>query len=79
MEPAHGPDRHIAMRRTPRHLARRGRRNAPGREGQREDMAGLCHIWPELGNQRLYRVPVTMGWRDTPLQEAELNPQALYV
>jgi ribosomal protein S12 methylthiotransferase accessory factor len=40
---------------------------------------GLCHIWPELGNQRLYRVPVTMGWRDTPLQEAELNPQALYV
>jgi bacteriocin biosynthesis cyclodehydratase domain-containing protein len=40
---------------------------------------GLCHIWPELGNPRLYRVPVGMGWRDTPLQESELNPQALYV
>ena len=40
---------------------------------------GLCHIWPELGNPRLYRVPVAMGWRDTPLQESDLNPQALYV
>jgi flavin-binding protein dodecin len=41
-QPARGPDRYIAMRRTPRHLARRRRRNAPGREGQRKDMAGLC-------------------------------------
>ncbi|KQU89034.1 cyclodehydratase [Variovorax sp. Root318D1] len=40
---------------------------------------GLCHIWPELGNPRLYHVPVAMGWRDTPLQESDLNPQALYV
>lgn len=40
---------------------------------------GLCHIWPELGNPRLYRVPVAMGWRETPLQESDLNPQALYV
>ncbi len=40
---------------------------------------GLCHIWPELGNPRLYRVPVALGWRDTPLDESELNPQALYV
>lgn len=40
---------------------------------------GLCHIWPELGNPRLYRVPVALGWRDTPPQESELNPQALYV
>jgi ribosomal protein S12 methylthiotransferase accessory factor len=40
---------------------------------------GLCHIWPELGNPRLYRVPVAMGWRHTPLQESDLNPQALYV
>jgi flavin-binding protein dodecin len=30
------------MRRAPRHLARRRRRNAPGRDGQCEDMAGLC-------------------------------------
>jgi ribosomal protein S12 methylthiotransferase accessory factor len=40
---------------------------------------GLCHIWPELGNPRLYRVPVAMRWRGTPLQESDLNPQALYV
>lgn len=40
---------------------------------------GLCHIWPELGNQRLYGVPVAMGWHNAPLQEADLNPQALYV
>jgi bacteriocin biosynthesis cyclodehydratase domain-containing protein len=40
---------------------------------------GLCHIWPELDNPRLYRVPVAMGWRETPLQESDLNPQALYV
>jgi ribosomal protein S12 methylthiotransferase accessory factor len=40
---------------------------------------GLCHIWPELGNPRLYRVPVDLGWRDTPVREADLNPQALYV
>ena len=33
----------------------------------------------ELGNQRLYGVPVAMGWRNAPLQEADLNPQALYV
>lgn len=40
---------------------------------------GLCHIWPELGNPRLYRVPVALGWRDTPMRESDLNPQALYV
>ena len=40
---------------------------------------GLCHIWPELGNPRLYRVPVAMGWRGSPLQESDLNAQALYV
>ncbi|WP_395316770.1 TOMM precursor leader peptide-binding protein [Variovorax sp. UC74_104] len=40
---------------------------------------GLCHIWPELGNPRLYRVPVELGWRDTLVREADLNPQALYV
>ncbi|MGE8401439.1 MAG: TOMM precursor leader peptide-binding protein [Delftia tsuruhatensis] len=40
---------------------------------------GLCHIWPELGNPRLRNVPVALGWRSRPLQESELNPQALYV
>lgn len=40
---------------------------------------GLCHIWPELGNPRLYRVPVALGWRGAALREEELNPQPLYV
>lgn len=40
---------------------------------------GLCHIWPELGNPRLYDVPVALGWRSEPMQECDLNPQALYV
>jgi len=40
---------------------------------------GLCHIWPELGNPRLYSVPVAMGWRGAPHSESDLNPQALYV
>jgi len=40
---------------------------------------GLCHIWPERANPRLYHVPVAMGWRDEPLDEEELNPQGLYV
>ena len=31
------------------------------------------------GNPRLYKVPVAMGWRDTPMSEGDLNPQALYV
>ncbi|XAH26107.1 TOMM precursor leader peptide-binding protein [Xylophilus sp. GW821-FHT01B05] len=40
---------------------------------------GLCHIWPERANPRLYHVPVTMGWRTEPLNERNLNPQGLYV
>ena len=40
---------------------------------------GLCHIWPQLGNPRLYQVPVNMGWRSVPLRESELNRMSLYI
>lgn len=40
---------------------------------------GACHIWPEFANPRLYRVPVQMGWRETPQNEGLLNPWPLYV
>ncbi len=40
---------------------------------------GLCHIWPQLANTRLYQAPVTMGLRTEPLLESELNPQPLYI
>ncbi len=33
---------------------------------------GLRHIYPEFGPGRLFDVPVTMGWRDTPTQEADI-------
>lgn len=34
---------------------------------------GLRHIRPRLAPGRLYDVPVSLGWRPTPLQEAALN------
>ena len=34
---------------------------------------GLGHFWPRFGCQRLYEIPVRMGWLDRPLEEAELN------
>ncbi len=40
---------------------------------------GPCHIWPERANPRLYQVPVTLGWRDTPIAADALNPWDLYV
>lgn len=40
---------------------------------------GLCHIWPQLGNARLYEVPVALGWQERPLNEDELNAQLLYI
>ncbi|MBQ4809906.1 YcaO-like family protein [Pseudoalteromonas luteoviolacea] len=40
---------------------------------------GLCHIWPQLGNQRLYNVPVKLGMRPAPLTEATINQQELYI
>jgi bacteriocin biosynthesis cyclodehydratase domain-containing protein len=35
---------------------------------------GLRHFWHRLAPGRLYEVPVAMGWRDSPLNEDELNP-----
>jgi thiazole/oxazole-forming peptide maturase SagD family component len=35
---------------------------------------GLRHIWNRRGAGRLYDVPVRLGWRDCPLEEAQLNP-----
>jgi len=40
---------------------------------------GLCHIWPQLGSERLYRAPVSLGWLNEPNNEAGINPLALYV
>ncbi len=42
-------------------------------------LPGACHIWPELANPRLSRVPVAMGWRDAARDEGDLNPWPLYV
>jgi len=40
---------------------------------------GACHIWPQLGTPRLYRVPVELGRALRALAEHELNPLALFV
>jgi len=40
---------------------------------------GLCHIWPQLANERLYQVPVKMGWLKLANTEKTLNQQALYI
>ena len=40
---------------------------------------GLCHIWPQLANERLYTTPVKLNWLTTPNTESTLNTQALYI
>lgn len=35
---------------------------------------GLRHFWERFAPGRLYQTPVEMGWRSSPLSEAELNP-----
>ncbi len=40
---------------------------------------GFCHIWPRLGTERLYTVPLALGWHSTRLQEQQLNPLALFL
>ncbi|MBQ4860693.1 YcaO-like family protein [Pseudoalteromonas sp. MMG013] len=40
---------------------------------------GLCHIWPQLGNARLYQTPVKLGWLEEPLNEQTINQQGLYI
>ena len=39
---------------------------------------GLRHFWRRLAPGRLYSVPVTMGWRSSPLLEGELNSTTLF-
>ncbi|MCW8996663.1 MAG: YcaO-like family protein [Psychromonas sp.] len=40
---------------------------------------GLCHIWPQLANQRLYQVPVDLGWLKNSNSESSINQQPLYI
>ncbi|QTO22392.1 TOMM precursor leader peptide-binding protein [Burkholderia seminalis] len=40
---------------------------------------GLCHFWPRFGAQRLYSVPVRLGWRGQPSRETELNEALLFL
>jgi ribosomal protein S12 methylthiotransferase accessory factor len=35
---------------------------------------GLCHPWRRLGSERLFQLPVRLGWLDAPRSEAEINP-----
>ncbi len=35
---------------------------------------GLRHFWERFAPGRLYDVPVEMGWRESPVREAMLNP-----
>lgn len=34
---------------------------------------GMRHFWSRFGSGRLYDIPVKLGWRNTPLPEAEMN------
>ena len=40
---------------------------------------GLRHFWARHGPGRLYDMPVRMGWLDRPLDEAELNPEPMFM
>lgn len=40
---------------------------------------GLCHIWPQLANERLYKAPLTMGYLKIANNEQSINQQALYI
>lgn len=40
---------------------------------------GLCHIWPQLANERLYTIPVALGWLNTAKTESTINQQPLYI
>ena len=40
---------------------------------------GLIFIWPELGNCRLFDLPVQLGWQAFKLLESELNKQELFL
>ena len=40
---------------------------------------GLIFIWPELGNNRLFDLPVQLSWQAAKLSESELNKQELFL
>ncbi|WP_124580678.1 TOMM precursor leader peptide-binding protein [Pedobacter sp. KBW06] len=40
---------------------------------------GLIFIWPELGNRRLFDLPVQLCWQTEKLSESELNKQELFL
>lgn len=40
---------------------------------------GLCHIWPQLANERLYQAPINMGLLAVANTEQSINQQALYI
>ena len=40
---------------------------------------GMCHLFPYLGAERLYKVPFTMGLLEIEKTEQELNSQALLI
>ena len=42
-------------------------------------LPGTCHIFPYFAAERLYTVPVKMGWLTQPKKESELNQQALLI
>ena len=39
---------------------------------------GLRHFWARFAPGRLYDVPVQLGWRTSPISEADLNPIPLF-
>jgi len=40
---------------------------------------GLCHIWPQFANERLYQAPLIMGHFKLANTEQSINQQALYI
>jgi ribosomal protein S12 methylthiotransferase accessory factor len=39
---------------------------------------GLRHFWKRFGPGRLYDAPVALGWLDSPVKEADLNPIGIF-
>ncbi|MDQ7904158.1 TOMM precursor leader peptide-binding protein [Phytohabitans sp. ZYX-F-186] len=40
---------------------------------------GMRHFWARFGPGRLYDTPVALGWRDAPIDEADLNPIPMFL
>lgn len=40
---------------------------------------GLCHIWPQLANERLYQAPVNLKWLEIANDESSINQHGLYI